>query len=477
MNISLAPHAAAGATGAHAKQGKGGDPLADFMAMLGQLGITVAADGTLATSPQAAPATQDIAAKLLAKLGKKDGDAKPQAKPGDPLPDAEADADGKVKDDSITTLADLLAQIEPAATKSAESPKLDIAALIAAVRSFAAGETPQAEKSTGQTDSSAPATAPIVSTTAPSIAALLARASRASREDSAKPVAPGTVQSAFARLATFITGTPAPKKNAEQASDATAIDQSTDQKSAGAETDAASAKLTDLLARLTASAKQGAVQSQAPGNAAAPASRPHVDPRLAALAQAIQRTSQDDKPTQDTPDTPDTSAVGPSLGVTPTSAPGTQATASPRADAAPVNPSDELMKHHLDLARDTQWLDTLARDIARAAQSDNLLRFQLNPEHLGSLKVELLNGAHGTSVKLTADTEAARAILADAQPRLVAEARAQGLRISETHVDLSGHGGGQRHMAEAPVVIRTAGGSPLAEVEQDKPAASGERYA
>jgi flagellar hook-length control protein FliK len=473
MNISLAPHAAAGAPVAHAKQGKGGDPLADFMAMLGQLGITVAADGTLATSPQAAPAAQDIAAKLLAKLGKKEGDAKPQAKPGDPLPDAEAPADGKAKDDSITTLADLLAQIDPAATKSAESPKLDIAALIAAVRSFAAGEATQAEKSTGQTDSSAPATAPVVSTTAPSIAALLARASRASREDSAKPVAPGTVQSAFARLETLIAGTPAPE-NAEQASDATAKDQSTDQKSAGAETDAASVKLTDLLARLTASAKQGAVQSQAPGNAAAQAARPHVDPQLAALAQAIQRTSQDDKPTQDTPDT---SAVGTSLGVTPTSAPGTQATASPRADAAPVNPSDELMKHHLDLARDTQWLDTLARDIARAAQSDNLLRFQLNPEHLGSLKVELLNGAHGTSVKLTADTEAARAILADAQPRLVAEARAQGLRISETQVDLSGHGGGQRHMAEAPVVIRTAGGSPLAEVEQDKPAASGERYA
>jgi hypothetical protein len=32
-------------------------------------------------------------------------------------------------------------------------------------------------------------------------------------------------------------------------------------------------------------------------------------------------------------------------------------------------------------------------------------------------------------------------VLADAQPRLLAEARAQGLRISEAHVDLGGQNG------------------------------------
>jgi len=45
-------------------------------------------------------------------------------------------------------------------------------------------------------------------------------------------------------------------------------------------------------------------------------------------------------------------------------------------------------------------------------------------------------------------------------------------------VNLGSHGGGQRHMAEQqPVVIRTASGGSIAEVEQDRPAASGERYA
>lgn len=139
--------------------------------------------------------------------------------------------------------------------------------------------------------------------------------------------------------------------------------------------------------------------------------------------------------------------------------------------------NDSVVERQLDLANDSEWLDTLARDIARAAQSDTELRFRLNPEHLGSLKVELVNGAQGTTVKLTADSEAARAVLADAQPRLIAEARAQGLRISEAQVELGGQGAGQRQPSEPVVVVRTAAQRVAAEVEQDKPAASSERYA
>ena len=66
---------------------------------------------------------------------------------------------------------------------------------------------------------------------------------------------------------------------------------------------------------------------------------------------------------------------------------------------------------------------------------------------------------------MTVDTEAARQILSDAQPRLAAEARAQGVRIAETHVDLSGSGrhapGDQRRQDEArqTPLIRTAPGA------------------
>jgi hypothetical protein len=45
---------------------------------------------------------------------------------------------------------------------------------------------------------------------------------------------------------------------------------------------------------------------------------------------------------------------------------------------------------------------------------------------------------------MSADTDQARQIIADAQPRLIAEVRAQGLRVAESHVDLNNQqsGGG-----------------------------------
>ena len=52
---------------------------------------------------------------------------------------------------------------------------------------------------------------------------------------------------------------------------------------------------------------------------------------------------------------------------------------------------------------------------------------------------------------MTADTDQTRAIIADAQPRLLAEVRAQGLRVTESHVDLNqqGQGGGYGSSASA----------------------------
>lgn len=126
--------------------------------------------------------------------------------------------------------------------------------------------------------------------------------------------------------------------------------------------------------------------------------------------------------------------------------------------------TDLAVERRLDLARDTEWLDRLARDIAQAGSRDTPLRFRLHPQTLGHLHVELQQGDHGTAVRLTVETEAARQILADAQPRLAAEARAQGVRIAETHVDLSGSGrhapGDQRRQDEArqTPLVRTVRG-------------------
>ncbi|MDP8913773.1 MAG: flagellar hook-length control protein FliK [Pseudomonadota bacterium] len=105
----------------------------------------------------------------------------------------------------------------------------------------------------------------------------------------------------------------------------------------------------------------------------------------------------------------------------------------------PLDAAELVIEHQLDMAHEGEWLDQLARDITRSAGSDSSpLRFRLNPENLGSLRVEISQDRNGAAVRLTTDTEAARTIIADAQPRLIAEARAQGIRISETHVDLGG---------------------------------------
>lgn len=121
----------------------------------------------------------------------------------------------------------------------------------------------------------------------------------------------------------------------------------------------------------------------------------------------------------------------------------TVASAAVTPDAAAVAaPADVGIMHHLEVAHDGAWLDRLARDIALSGDREQRMRFQLNPERLGALTVDIAPAGDGAAVRFTTDNEAARAMIADAQPRLVAEARAQGTRIADMQVDLSGGQGG-----------------------------------
>ncbi|WP_207791135.1 flagellar hook-length control protein FliK [Allosphingosinicella flava] len=152
-----------------------------------------------------------------------------------------------------------------------------------------------------------------------------------------------------------------------------------------------------------------------------------------------------------------------------------------------IAPGQDIeIEQHLDLAKDSEWLDQLAKDIAQTSGKEGILRFRLNPETLGTLKVEVASSQAGMSVRMTADTETARAIVADAQPRLVSEARAQGVRIMETHVDLgtgSQHGSSDaRHHQEGEaarrVLVRTAGRDAPPDENSERAGASGsDRYA
>lgn len=97
---------------------------------------------------------------------------------------------------------------------------------------------------------------------------------------------------------------------------------------------------------------------------------------------------------------------------------------------------DAVVEQTLTVARDGAWLDTLARDIATSAGNGSDLQFKLDPQNLGSLTVAISQSADGASIRMTADNDTTRNLLLDAQPKLIAEARAQGLKVSDMHVDL-----------------------------------------
>jgi flagellar hook-length control protein FliK len=115
----------------------------------------------------------------------------------------------------------------------------------------------------------------------------------------------------------------------------------------------------------------------------------------------------------------------------------------------------------LNLAGGSEWLDQLSEEIGRATDGSGPLRFRLTPESLGELKVEISQSDRGAVVRMTVTTEAAHAALADAQPRLAAEARAQGVRIADTQVDLAGNQAQQHQQGRESARQQAAGDQPL----------------
>ncbi len=106
----------------------------------------------------------------------------------------------------------------------------------------------------------------------------------------------------------------------------------------------------------------------------------------------------------------------------------------------PTDPLRFVVDRQLDLARDSRWLDALARDIVAVAEAPDRLSFRLSPPQLGQLDVDLSSSDGGLSVRMNASTEAAAHIVAAAQPRLIDELKSQGVRVAEAHVSTSGGG-------------------------------------
>jgi flagellar hook-length control protein FliK len=112
--------------------------------------------------------------------------------------------------------------------------------------------------------------------------------------------------------------------------------------------------------------------------------------------------------------------------------------AGPGATAPVQNVGAALAAQVLDLAKGGEWIDQLARDISRASAADGSMRFRLAPETLGELRVEITQSERGAHVRMNVSSEAAQQALAEAQPRLLAEARAQGTRIAEAQISFAG---------------------------------------
>lgn len=121
---------------------------------------------------------------------------------------------------------------------------------------------------------------------------------------------------------------------------------------------------------------------------------------------------------------------------------GAHVTAAPKsATVAPADNAGQTLAagtadRQLDLARQGAWLDGLARDIASTGASTGTVRFQVSPQHLGTVQVEMKRGDDGSAVTLTATSEASRVALADARPQLIADARAHGIHIANAQVDV-----------------------------------------
>jgi flagellar hook-length control protein FliK len=188
---------------------------------------------------------------------------------------------------------------------------------------------------------------------------------------------------------------------------------------------------------------------------AADAARPHDGPAVAmanaeapapcrgeraghdpARDEAVDDRSAIDLPMIDQPAAIDSAALPQAVTAAPAASTDAKAIDAAMAQANTASPTEQAVARHLDLAHDTQWMDQLAKDISQAAATNGQLKFHLNPENLGSLAIEVRTSAEGTSIRMTTETDHARTIIADAQPRLIAEVRAQGLRVAESHVDL-----------------------------------------
>ncbi|WP_109808066.1 flagellar hook-length control protein FliK [Sphingosinithalassobacter portus] len=137
---------------------------------------------------------------------------------------------------------------------------------------------------------------------------------------------------------------------------------------------------------------------------------------------------------------------------------GAGAAADVRAVAAAAGGSEA----QLDMTGDG-WVEDMIDhiDVLRDAGGTRVARLRLSPDALGRIDISVHRQGDSTHVRIDAHEHAARAMLADAAPRLTELAEARGIRLSQTLADAGQSGAGtaggeQRPAAPAQPVLSDA---------------------
>lgn len=111
-------------------------------------------------------------------------------------------------------------------------------------------------------------------------------------------------------------------------------------------------------------------------------------------------------------------------------------------DAQPLTPSHPslagaLLAHRLEGAFAA---GDVPRDWAQAFDAGGAARVEARTSSLGPVAIEVARATDGVAITLGASTPDARVVLAEAQPRLAADARAAGVALTQSRVDDTPHG-------------------------------------
>lgn len=105
----------------------------------------------------------------------------------------------------------------------------------------------------------------------------------------------------------------------------------------------------------------------------------------------------------------------------------------------------DVQQGALDMRRQ-EWMGQMVEQIEalRDAGPARETRLSLSPEALGKVDVSIRQDGDRIHVHFATETQAARQLIADAQPRLAELAEARGVRLGQTSVDSGGAGQGSR---------------------------------